>query len=120
MSPSSVMTKTEVTTKRASDLNFGEIQRGYCPVCLWNCFCIKLEGEGGRQFGFKHVGDRDFAHYGEVIWDSAHAVYWHMGIEDDYDMSDKEAFDHFIDDMNSMLRQGQRAKAARLQKVKVA
>lgn len=90
--------------KLASNLHFGETQSGFCPVCLNECYCIKLR-EGGRQFGFKHVGERDLAIFGELVWDTPQAVYWHMSIEPSWNMTESEVLSHFLDDMNSMLVQ---------------
>lgn len=91
-----------MTVKLASHLHYGDIQRGFCPCCLNECYCIKMR-EGGRQFGFKWVGDRELAIFGEVIWDADRAVYWHMSIEPTLDMTDSEVYSHFLDDMNHLL-----------------
>lgn len=93
------------TQKRVSDLHFGDVQSGFCPVCLNDCYCIKLR-EGGRQFGLKHVGDRDLSIFGELVWDAARAVYWHMSIEPSWDMTESEILSHFTDDMVYMLANG--------------
>jgi hypothetical protein len=87
---------------KVSDLRSGHLQRGFCPICLGECYCIKLR-EGGRQFGFKHVGDSALAIYGELLWDTKRAIYWHMSIEPKLDLTDSEVFSHFIDDIHYLM-----------------
>lgn len=93
------------TQKRVMDLHFGKTHSGFCPVCLNDCYCIKL-CEGGRQFGLKHVGDRELSIFGEVVWDTARAVYWHMSIEPTLNMTEAEVLSHFTDDMRYLLDGG--------------
>lgn len=82
-------------------LQHGDIQKGFCPCCLNECYAIRIPG-GGRRFGLTWTGDRALAIFGEIIWDSARVCWWHMAINEGHDMTDDEVMSHFLDDVSHL------------------
>lgn len=72
---------------------------GSCPVCLNNCWYGRVR-EGGRQLGMGHVGDRKLAIYGEFVWDTTRAVWWHSSNEPTHPTPYQDALSEMSDDIS--------------------
>lgn len=88
---------TDDTTPK--ELANPEYYKASCPVCMNECYhCV--EKASGKKLGFKRVGERKLAVYGEFLWDKVGEVHWHMSVENNIQMTDSEVLSHYLDDLS--------------------